>query len=788
VRLRADGERRREDRHERERRFTHDRSVLCRVVRDLAGSRARRGSTIPRAPAYVRKRINGLRHVRDNSNNSATSMTTPPVAEAAVREQLARVLASGAFARASRSEKLLTYLVEQTLAGRAHYLKEYTLGVDAFGRGADFDPRSDPIARVEASRLRSKLELYYATDGKANPVVIALPKGSYVPVFGSRPAADADAGRKPPRAARFAWLGTAAAVGAAIAVAVGSLWLRSPPEAPRALLKLDVDLGSGARLSTEVGGNLALSPDGSTLVFLALLEDGSTHLFARRLDELVARELPGTVDARAPFFSPDGRWVGFGAGGKLKKTLVAGGGSPITLVDASDPLGASWSERGEIIAKLTSESVLWRVPEDGGVPERALDTAAEGVSPRWPQVLPGGNSVLFTAMRGLHASVEAVALADGKRKTLIPSGMYGRYVASGHLVYVDGGTLFAVPFDPVKLETRGTAAPVLAGVAYSPTFGFAQFTAAANGVAAYQRGGGGGKMTVARLDAAGHSSAVIAEPAHYQWPRLSPDGRKLAIGVLEGGEFGIWVHDLATGTKARLVDGATPVWTADQRYLLYENTPSGLFALRADGAAEPVRLVEGTGRLIPWSVTPDGSRLAYYALNDVTAADLWTVPIRTDDGIARGGDPELFRRTPAYELYPTFSPDGHWLAYGSNESGSWEVYVRAFPDDGTQVRISSRGGRVPAWSKTAPEILYETIDHRLMVASYRVEHGSLVAEAPRAWSNVQLADSIVLPAFDLAPDGRSVVALLPYGEDAAPAGDRATVLVNFLDEVRRVAH
>jgi serine/threonine-protein kinase len=736
------------------------------------------------SPTYVRRRINSLHTL--SPGVSATTMSTAAFSEQALREQLARILASEAFKRGSRSGRLLTYLVEQTVAGRAQYLKEYTLGVEALQRGADFDPRSDPVARVEASRLRSKLEVYYATVGNADPIVVALPKGSYVPTFEAREVAAAAVAsserieRVHRTGLRPAWpIAAAAALGAAVAMLTVVWMMRPEPDPTHALLKLDVALGAPGVLSTEVGSNLALSPDGSVLVFLALRSDGTTRLYARRLDELTANELPGTADARGPFFSPDGRWVGFMADGKLKKTLVAGGGSPTTLAAASDFLGASWGTNGDIVAKLTSPQILWRVPENGGEPVPILDASADGVSPRFPQVLPDGRHVLITAMRGLHASVEVLSLSDGSREMLIASGMYGRYLHGGYLSYVDGGTLFAVPFDLEALEVRGTPVAVLEGVAYSPTFGYAQFAAADTGVAVYQRAGGGGRMTVARLTRDGGKTALLPESAHYQWPRLSPDGSRLAIAKLEGNEFGMWIHDVATATGTRLGRGATPVWTPDARFLLYENTPNGLFAQRTDGALPGELLIAGNHRLIPWSFTTGAERLAYYSVNDDTAADIFTVPILRDAGRLRAGQPELFRRTLAFELYPTFSPDGRWIAYGSNESGSWEVYVRSFPDQGNQVRVSSRGGRVAAWSKTSPELLYETNDHRLMIASYRIENGAFVADSPTPWSEEQLADSIVLPAFDLAPDG-SVIALLPHGGHVAP-NDHVTVLVNFLD-------
>ena len=340
------------------------------------------------------------------------------VPEAAVREQLERMLASKTFAGSQRSSVLLRFVVEETLKGRAAYLKEYALGAEALGRGADFDPRADPIARVEASRLRSRLELYYATEGARDAVAITLPKGGYAPVFArahrrSRfPAEPIDriGTHRSPRSRPALWFALGAAVAAAV-VAV-TAWRRtaeSPALEP--LVQVDIDLGGAGVLGSEVGNDLALSPDGETLVFVALLPDGSTRLYARRLAELTAVELPGTVGARGPFFSPDGRSVGFWAQGSLKKTLVDGG-SPVAVVTASDLQGASWGENDEIIATLDSTGRLFRVSVDGGEPVPVFEPAP-GTNARWPQHLPGG-AILFTQTRGATASgVHVVRLGDG---------------------------------------------------------------------------------------------------------------------------------------------------------------------------------------------------------------------------------------------------------------------------------------------------------------------------------------------------------------------------------------
>ena len=297
------------------------------------------------------------------------------------------------------------------------------------------------------------------------------------------------AGSRSPRSRPALWFALGAAVAAAT-VAVAALRRTAESPALEPLVQVDIDLGGGGALGSEVGNDLALSPDGETLVFVALLPDGSTRLYARRLAELTAIELPGTVGARGPFFSPDSRSVGFWAQGSLKKTLVAGG-SPVTIVTASDLQGASWGENDEIIATLDSTGRLFRVPVDGGEPVPVFEPAP-GTNARWPQHLPGG-AILFTQTRGGTASgVHVVRLGDGTSRELLPNGTYGRYLPSGHLLYVDRGTLLAAPFDVATLSLTGTPARVLDGVVTSPSFGFAQLAVANDGTLVYERTRGSG--------------------------------------------------------------------------------------------------------------------------------------------------------------------------------------------------------------------------------------------------------------------------------------------------------
>jgi Tol biopolymer transport system component len=732
-------------------------------------------------------------------------MPTSPVDHDAVREQLDRVLRSTGFRRADRSSALLRYVVERTIAGHSDGLKEYTLGVEVMGRGPNFDQRTDPVVRAEASRLRDRLARYYASDeGNLDTIIIELPKGSYVPRFVARPPAAMAASHaanaatsaiaEPARTgSRFGFGVVAAGIVLAAAVIVAARMHSSAGSVPAALpLRFEVELKSDGLLGSEVGADVALSSDGSRLVFTARDAEGLAHLYTRRLDQSVAVKLPGTDGGRVPFLSPDGHWVGFFAGGKVKRIAVDGG-SPVVLCDATDLLGASWGEDGTIIAALNPSNRLWRIPETGGAPRAVLDMSASGVAPVWPQLLPGGDAVLFSTLGHAGADpgdVEIASLKTGARVRLVHGGTYGRYLPNGYLTYVNQGTLYAIPFDLARRSVHGRAMPVLEDVAYSRTFGYAQLDIAATGTLVYRRSAGSGQFSVALLDRAGTTASLTPSPGRYGWPRLSPDGRSLAFSSVESDVPGLRIGGTDGGALARVTgpggDYVGLTWLPDGRHLIV-GSRHGMAWIDAAHPAAPRALTTSAGPQVPWSVAP-GGRLAYHELNPTTGFDLLTVQITATAAGITLGEPEPFLRTSAFEVYPAFSADGRWIAYGSNESGAFEVYVRHFPDSGAAVRISTDGGWIPEWSPNGRDLLYETNDDRLMAVGYRVEHGTFVAEPPRQWTTQQLGDAGVFPSFAVAHDADHVLALLPAArpEDRQTA-NHVTVVLNFFDEVRRRA-
>jgi serine/threonine-protein kinase len=591
------------------------------------------------------------------------------------------------------------------------------------------------------------------------------------------------------------WKLAAGAFAIAAILAVWAPWRGSARPTDQPAVRLDLDLGADVS-PTNTGVDVILSPDGSRLVFAGQGSDNQPHLFTRALNQPKATELPGTAGAYGPFFSPDGQWVGFFADGKLKKTRVEGR-EPIVLCDAFAARGASWGEDGNIIAALDSRGGLSRIPTLGGAVSVAtqLDSERRDVTHRWPQVLPGGKAVLFTvASVGGNYDEAGIAVAllggAGSKVLLEHAGTHPQYFSSGHLAYAHKGTLFVAPFDLERLELRGASVAVLEELSTNATFGLAQFDLSRSGSAVYRSGRQEGLLTVQWLSADGKTERLWTEPGIYQVPSLSPDGTRLAVQVTGTPNAEIWVYDFKRDISARLTAGLAgdnqfPVWTPDGEFVVFHSA-RGLSWTRPDGAGQPQSLIESKFFLNPTSFTPDGTRLVYWELNSRNGADIRIVPVRKESGGLRAGKPELYLATPSGSPFPAFSSDGRWLAYASADSGTYQVYVRAFPDNGKKWQISNSGGSMPVWSPNGHEIFYRTDDQRIMVLSYAGKEGAFLPDKPRVWSERQLANQGLTKNFDLAPGGKRFAVILP-AESAEPQTSRnhVTLVLNFFDEIRR---
>jgi serine/threonine-protein kinase len=601
----------------------------------------------------------------------------------------------------------------------------------------------------------------------------------------------------PRPAARTTLLGVAAGViglGLAMLVISGARSSRLPLSVPlQFTAELDSEV-SLAPLNVQFGEAAVLSPDGTIVAFVAQRGVSRPQLYIRRLSQLQASPLSGTDDAVGPFFSPNGAWIGFFANGKLKKIAVTGS-APITLTDAPSARGGSWSDDDTIVFSPHSVpgTYLLRVPADGGTASPLMPLGDGEIIQAWPQVLPGGN-ILYTSGSSVGSYNNAnivVQVRSGVRKVLQKGGYHGRYLPSGHLVFIHDGTLFAVPFDLDRLEVTGTPAPAVKRVTTNSLTGGAQFTVSTNGMLAYLPGESvGAGNPIQWMDHAGKTAPLRAETANWINPRFAPDGHQLAIELREEPPH-IWIYEWARDTLTRLtsdpIPERRPVWTPDGRRIAFAS-PRGtlttnLYWHRADGTGETQRLTESTNAQQPSSWHPNGRFLAFEEISTTTKTDVMILPLEGDDTSGwKTGKPTALLNGPWDEFDPMFSPDGRWLAYASMESGRPEVYVQPFQGSGGRRLIGA--GTNPTWSRTNPELFYG-IDGQIMVAAYTVERDSFHSEKPRLWSEGRYQTRGSIRMFDLHPDGQRF-ALAAAVHPAGGARDKLVFFLNFFDELRRI--
>ena len=318
-----------------------------------------------------------------------------------------------------------------------------------------------------------------------------------------------------------------------------------------------------------------------------------------------------------------------------------------------------------------------------------------------------------------------------------------------------------------------------------------KFDFSRNGTLVFRSGGAeAGLVAVQWLDATGKAQGLLTKPGRYSRPRLAPDVRRLAIEVNERSATDIWVYELQGGREARLTfdgESTNPVWTPDGRNIVISRFTGGMFWMRSDGANTPQPLVPGNqSRQLPHSFTQDQKRLAFAESYD-KGHHIWTVQVETVGGVMRADKPEPFFHTPNVdERHPSFSPDGRWIAYSSNESGIFQIYVRPFPGTPSSGKwqISNSGGMYPVWSRNSRELFYRTADNQIMVAPYSVNGDSFVRENLREWSETRLANIGMVANYDIAPDGKRIVAILP-SKPTEKKAERHVIVLNFFDELRR---
>jgi Tol biopolymer transport system component len=575
-----------------------------------------------------------------------------------------------------------------------------------------------------------------------------------------------------------------------LAVIAGlAIWKMKPssPSAAGTVSRVAITLPTGQLFAGfESGASLALSPDGTRLAYVAR-QRGIQHVYLRSLEGLEAKPVPGSEGGLEPFFSPDSQWLGFFAGGKLKKFPV-NGGEALSIADVPDPRGGSWGSDGKIMFVPRRSGGVWQVSAAGGIPQPITQMPANESSHRWPQILSGGQAVLFSAGisgRNWDTARVAVHLAgSGQRRDLIQRGTNPRYASSGHLVYALGGTVMAVPFDRQRLEVKGTPIPVIENVLQLPLTGAAQYSFSETGSMVYVSASvSAAQRRLVWVNRNGSEEPLAAPARTYRHPRLSPDGRRLAVAIEEQ-ETQIWLYDFARETLTRLtIDGKTntsPLWTPDGKRIVFQSDREGetpetdLFWLLADGSSAAEHLTAAPNDTGPWSSA--GRVLVIDGNSAGTGRDIY---------ILRPGDRvrQPLLRTPFNEGSPTFSPDGRWLAYASDESGRYEIYVQSYPGPGGRLQISTEGGTEPAWARNGRELFYRSGDK--MMAVEIDTRSSFSAGKPKFLFQGLYQPTPILDAnYDVAPDGRFLM-LKPSGDEQAPT--QVNLVLNWFEELKRLA-
>jgi serine/threonine-protein kinase len=599
----------------------------------------------------------------------------------------------------------------------------------------------------------------------------------------------------PPSRGRLTVAVAGLAVGAVIAALATRLMSGPEPPAPAVPARFEIVPPAAHPLALfPTYRNVAISPDGRHVAY----RGGQGQLIVRGIDSLDARPLEGIAGAEAPFFSPDSQWIGFFDGAGLKRVAITGGPA-ITIVSGyMVPRGASWGDDGRIVfGTYDTGTGLLRVPASGGEPEVLTRPDEEDGRDHWyPSLLPAGRGVLLTLNRPgtdpREAQVAALDLETGQVRPLMRGG-HPEYVDTGHLLYATADTLFAVRFDPTRLEVLSDPVPLVEGVSTGLS-GAADFAVSRHGTLVYVPvGAQRGPRSLVWIDRQGRETPTGAPMRNYRSLRLSPDGTRVAL-TIQDQQSDIYLWNLARETLAPLTSGPgdkrVPVWTADGRRIVFA-TGDGLMAQAADGTGAPVRVAKGLDQA-PAYVAPDGTGILGDEFSPQTSGDIIWFPLAgpsAGPGPTPGASPATANRlvaTTFSERYPDVSPNGRYMAYQSNESGQNEIYVRPFPrvEDGGW-RVTTRGGTHPQWQRNGRELFYRDPADMLMSVPVEIAGSTFTSGNPVALFEL----SYLLPGrprdYDVAPDGKRFLVLKPQAADSRPQAPATLVVVlHWFEELK----
>ena len=534
-------------------------------------------------------------------------------------------------------------------------------------------------------------------------------------------------------------------------------------------------------------GPFAISPDGLHLAFVALDASGKAVLWVRPLDSPNAQPLSGTEDAIYPFWSPDSRFIGFFASGKLKK-IELNGGTVQTLCGAAIPRGGSWSSSGVIVFGPSPNEPLYQVSVTGGPPSPVtkLEPSRQEASHRWPHFLPDGRHFLYSVLGGPQSQGIYVTSLDGKenRRLLNISNSIAMYAAPGYLLFRREATLMGQAFDLDKLQLSGDPFPVAEQVGFDLSTFQTYFSASQTGVLAYSAATGG-KTQLTWIERGGKEIGLAGPPANYIRPSLSPDGKRVAVdGSDLQGNRDIWLLDLASGNPTRFTfDPAQDlfaVWSPDGSRIVFGSDregPRNLYQRSATGAGKEELLLKSDFNAYPVDWSRDGRYIAYVINDPKTKIDVWLLPLFGDQ------KPFAFANTEASERGARFSPDGKWIAYVSDESGIPQIYVQSFPASGGKWQISTEGGYHLGWRHDGKELFYVSADRKMMAVEVKGEGASFEAGAPRPLFDLRVPTFTGSQAqFAVTPDGQKFLIANTAGENKS---EPITVALNWTADLKQ---
>jgi eukaryotic-like serine/threonine-protein kinase len=585
------------------------------------------------------------------------------------------------------------------------------------------------------------------------------------------------------------WLVAGIAVLAALSIGAAYIF-QSPKAEPVVRSSILPPAGTSFITMLPASGPPVLSPDGTRIAFTARDDKSKVLIYVRPLKSLTAQPLSGTDDATYPFWSPDGRDVGFFAPGKLKRISASGGPSQ-NICDAISGRGAAWGPDGSIVFTPSSTQPLFRVSAAGGTPEPAsnLDPSHTENSHRWPSFLPDGKHYIYWARSSVNQENRLYVgeLGSLQAKTLAKTDSTGIY-ASGHLLFLRDQNLMAQPFNPRRLELSGDPSPIAEHVAINGATARPLFSVSQNGTLLYQTGETSGGWNLLWWDRDGKPIGSFAQPDRYLFPTLSRDGKQLAAMIFTGtqGNEDVWIFDLARGTSTRFTFSGTlrgfPVWSADGKTIYYSSNPGGyshIYSKAADGSGPEHTVLETADTTeLAGDVSPDGRYLVYVRRvlkNNVTSSQLWALPLFGD------GKPFPVVQNTFEAQFPVISPDSKWMVYQTNESGRREIYITAFPAGGAKWQVSTSGSTWPKWRKDGKELFFLDPSDKMMAVDVSASGNSVHLGIPRSLFQTVGIQRDYGP-YDVSADGKKF--LLNSG-NLKEGSDPFTLVLNWPAELKK---